>query len=535
MMRIDLGSASDWVTALAGVLALIFAARAALVAGRLLAVEQERDERLLQDQVRSQARQVTAWWDKKSGTQGVFFRNASDAASYKATVTLADTGGHDIFETSVVGTIPPSNEPIFRSAKSLGWSGLPDLVDVRLELGFTDAQGNHWLRNAEGQLSQIRDQLVIWADENRRRSLEDFAVNFLSSHRVKVEVEVGRLERLFALMKSDDLRTPDIFITTHDRLLPLVTDEKIVPINLAESRRDNFEPVCVSAATINNKLFALPYAMDTVALFTNLDLVGKQPDSIEELVTYGELLVSRGVVETPLALPIAPYGEAFIAYPLLTSALGISDLFLRSPHGGDGLALDLTSADSIAALERFREVLRRAPAGAKLTRQSAREMFIAGKTPFLISTGTTLRDTVAAPIKVGVSRVPGFQGRPKSTNITLVQLFVLGARGDNPALSQSLLVDEMTRQPVIERLTADRPQLPALTSVLNKRVDADANLKALHQLCLDGMLLPASNIYPEVWEIFNQLEVAIAGIAESKSSVRPAARRAQGLLSHVGR
>ncbi len=532
MTDVDIGSVPDWLTAVAGGLALIFAARAALVAGRLLTVEQERDERLLDDQVRSQARQVTAWWDERDGTAGVAFRNASDAAVYKATVTLADNGPSDVYETSVVGTIPPSSEPVFRSYASLGWTNVPAITEARLELGFTDAQGNHWLRNGEGQLSQVRDQLVIWADANRRRSLEDFAVNFLSSHRVKVEVEVGRLERLFSMMRTETFRTPDIFITSHDRLAPLVTDRKVVPIKLADRRRDNFEPVCMSAATIDGELYALPYAMDTVALFTNLDLVEKQPGSIEELLSYGELLVSRGAVDMPLALPIAPDGEAFIAYPLLSSAFGIRDMFQRRDDSAEGLALDLMAPESIAALELFQGVVRRTPETARLTRESARKLFISGRVPFLISTGTTLRDTVHAPFPVGVSPVPGFNGHPPTTNITLVQLFVVGARGENPALSQSLLVDEMTRQAVIERLTADRPQLPALTAVLKKRIDADTNLNALHDLCTQGLLLPPSNSYPEVWSTLNQLETSIADL---RSSIRSAARRAQSTLSHVRR
>lgn len=521
---LDVGTLPEWVTSVGGLLALLFAARAARTAGRLLVVEQQRDSLQAEEREQRQAAKVTAWWGRLEDAQGVFLKNSSDSAVYNATITLADEF-HGLLRSAVVGTLPPSSEPQFRSCSTLQWQGIPELADTRLELGFTDAQSKHWLRNGEGQLSRITEQVVIWADENRRRSLEDFATQYLSDHGVKVEVRAGRLEQLFDEMVAGTLSSPDIFITSHDRVGSLAAAGKILELRLSRKQLDRFEPSCINAGEVGGKLYGLPYAMDTTALYTNLDLLGAElmPNSIEALLEVGSRLVQQGSAGLPLALPVAPFGEAFIAYPILSSALRTRDLF-SSLRAGSGFTPDLTAARSVEALEYFQATILDASVDIRLTRQTAREEFIAGRVPFLVSTGTTLRDISTAPFRVGVSAVPPLCNGGPSTNLTLVQVFVLGSAGRNPEISKGLLTNSMTSHDTVDRMTVGRPQLPALSEVLQNRIQGDADLNSLHDLCKQGLVLRANPRVPAAWRTLNELEVSLL---TRRSSVRAAAKRAQ--------
>src|SRR4051794_16036071 len=90
------GDIPTWLSAVATLIALIFAAIAASSAHRIYLIESERDRKALDErhkqaefQRRTQAALVSAWWGRQddasmgTGTWGAFVRNASDTPIYQ--------------------------------------------------------------------------------------------------------------------------------------------------------------------------------------------------------------------------------------------------------------------------------------------------------------------------------------------------------------------------------------------------------------------------------------------------------------------
>jgi hypothetical protein len=144
----DWGDIPTWLSSVATLLALTFAAFAALATHRVYKIESERDrvaaESRRQQEAfvrRTQAALVSAWWGWSLDGWGAFVRNASETPIYQASLTVLDIHDPNVGERVDLPIVPPSAEPMFQPTE-LGTGLVADgrhAVDYRVEVTFTDS------------------------------------------------------------------------------------------------------------------------------------------------------------------------------------------------------------------------------------------------------------------------------------------------------------------------------------------------------------------------------------------------------------
>lgn len=161
---------ADWVTAGASVFAAVGTVGAFIAA--LVQIKREREarkrvEREARDRERrAQAEQISAWptGDDDEHRTPIALLNRSGEPVYRAVVTLvfiqgaAPRTGREVYELGMrsyskpVSVIPPGR---YETAVAGGWGALTARPGI--ELAFTDRAGIHWLRDADGALSELPD------------------------------------------------------------------------------------------------------------------------------------------------------------------------------------------------------------------------------------------------------------------------------------------------------------------------------------------------------------------------------------------
>jgi arabinogalactan oligomer/maltooligosaccharide transport system substrate-binding protein len=537
---VDWGDIPSWLSSVATVGALLFAAVAAVAAQRVYRIESERDrvnaeQRKEQEAYlrRTQAALVSAWWGHDAGGGwGAFVRNASETPVYQASLTVLDVHDPDVHERVDLPVIPPAGEPMFRP------TGLADdgggAADYRVEITFTDSAGARWIRDQQGRLSELRPEVVIWADERRARALRGFASEFLATHGVKVRFRTGRIEALRAALLgaagSDE--TPDILVGPHDWLGGLVRAGAIEPLALSPRRRQGFLPEAVAAMTYQGELYGVPYALDTAVLLRHTGLAPDQPATFEELLATGQALRADGRADEVLAMQVGPDGDAYYMYPILVGAGG--RLFDRNRGGVlDTGAPAVDAPETVAAFERFRGlgargvgVLRR-----EVDRERATELFAAGRTPYLICASRVFADLARAGLPFDVGPVPPFEGFGAVRPFSSVHGFFLTRQGPNKSIAQDLAVHYLTRTEVALALYEAQPRPPALRVALEQVVDTDSRIAAFAAECRNGDLMPSVPEMPEVWRLLGRAEADLVAGADTAPTVR---QLAQGLRAALG-
>ncbi len=536
------GDVPTWLSSIATVLALAFAAVAAVAAQRVYRIESERDRisaeaRREQEAFlrRTQAALVSAWWGRQDGGErpdrwGAFVRNASETPVYQASLTVMDIHDPDVSERSELPIVPPGAEPAFHPSDLAVQDG-QRTVDYRVEITFTDSAGARWIRDQQGRLSELRPEVLIWADEQRAAALRQYAEEFLAGHGVRLRLRTGRTETLYQqfLSSTGGADTPDIVVGPHDWIDALVRDGLIERVTLSQRRRQGFVPEAVTAMTYQGELYAVPYALDTVVLLRNTDLAPDAPATFEEMLADGERLRAAKRVDHAFVMQA---GDPYYLYAVLLAAGG--RLFGRDRDGRlDTGETGLGAPETLAAFERFRELGAQGSGTLRpeIDRDRATALFVAGRTPYLICASRVLADARRAQLPVAAGPVPPFAGFPAVRPFVSVHGFFLTRHGPNKTIAQDLAADYLTRTDVSLALYGTQPRPPALRAALDEVVDRDPVMAAFYRECQHGDLLPSIPEMAEVWRLLAQAEEDLIRGAPAAPTARRLADAVRSLLS----
>jgi len=542
VLAADWGDVPTWLSSVATIMALCFAALAALAAQRVYKIESERDrvaaEARRQQEAflrRTQAALVSAWWGWGPDGWGAFVRNASETPIYQVSLTVLDIHDPNVGERVDLPIVPPAAEPMFQPTE-LGGGLVADgrhAVDYRVEVTFTDSAGARWIRDQLGRLSELRPEVLIWADERRANALREFAADFLATHGVRLRFHTERIERLQERLVEgvDGDEVPDVVVGPHDWVGDLARRGLIEPLALSHRRQEAFLPAAIEAMTWNGELYGVPYALDTAVLLRNTDLAPEQPATFEELLASGQALCAAGRADEALVVQVGADGDPYYMYPLLLAAGGW--LFGRDAAGRpDPRRLGVTAPETIRALERFRDlgarsagVLRR-----EIDRERATALFEAGRAPYLICASRVVSDAREAGLRFAVGPVPPYEGHEPVRPFVSVHGFFLTRHGRNKTIAQDLAAHYLTRTDVALSLYGIQPRPPALRSALDEVVDRDPTMAAFYAECRAGDLMPSLPEMRQVWTALAKAEVELVLGADTDPVIRRLAAALQEAL-----
>jgi arabinogalactan oligomer / maltooligosaccharide transport system substrate-binding protein len=531
--HVNWGDIPTWISSLAGLLALVFAAAAVIWTRRMFRIESDRDrvdavERRAQRDFarRGQAALVSAWWGAResNGEWGAHVRNASEAPVYQAHLTVLNPDDPASAAKIELPVLPPSEAASFHPVVDHTVGDRE--FECRTTLTFTDAAGVRWQRDAYGRLVELAPNLTFWGDNRLGSVLSGFAADFLAAYGVTVayrtEPFAGRRASILAASAEGEIG--DVLDAPHDWIGTLVRKGVIEAVVMSANHRATFTPRALGALTFEGRLYGVPLFTHCAALIRNLDLAPKAPATFDELIEMGESLVARRRTDHIFTVEVGPGGDPFHLSAVFTSLGG--SLFHQGADGSWDLSrVHIADDASIVALERIR-TLGEAGSGALRTGIDARQatrLFLDRRTAFLIGTSDDISDARRAGIRCAVTPVPPFAGgAPPAPYLTVTGLFVTRA-GRNNAIARDLVADYLARAGVIN--TMSRELLSVGASRL-ARTD-DPALAGLESACSQAVPMPNHPQIADVWTWTGaaQAEVIRGGDPET------AARRAADLFA----
>ncbi|PPK92431.1 arabinogalactan oligomer/maltooligosaccharide transport system substrate-binding protein [Kineococcus xinjiangensis] len=369
--------------------------------------------------------------------------------------------------------------------------------------------------------------LVIWADDLRAKALKGVAEEFGEANGITVAVQAV----------SEDLQTnfvtantagngPDVVVGAHDWIGNMVQNSAIDPLNLPEAQQAEFSDIALKGVTFDSKTYGVPYAVESIALFRNTDLVPDAPATVEDLVASGK----ASGAENPLCLQQGQEGDAYHMYPLYSSAGGY--LFGQTPEGDyDPTDLGVGGPGSIAAAEKEAWLAKEGALKTSITGDNSISLFAEGKCAYLVSGPWATADVKKAGINYALSPIPGFAGMEPAQPLTGVQAFYVASKGKNKAFAEQFLLDAAATPETMDALYEAEPRPSALKDALAKQTAADADTAVFAQAAEGGQILPAIPAMAGVWEPLGKAHAAIingADPAQTMTSAGDAIRAAIG-------
>ncbi|HKE15212.1 MAG TPA: maltose ABC transporter substrate-binding protein [Kofleriaceae bacterium] len=375
-------------------------------------------------------------------------------------------------------------------------------------------------------------EVLIWADDKRAAVLSDFATKFASTggFNLKVQAVSKDLQTNF-VTASQAGKGPDIVVGAHDWIGNLVQNGAIEPVQLTDEQKGAFNPLAIKGVTFNGQIYAVPYAVENLALIRNTELAPDEPKSMEALVAEGKKLKSSKKASEILALQVGNNGDAYHIYPLYASGGGY--LFGVGANGDyDPKDLGVAKPEAIAAFAKIRKLGEKGDGALKrsIGPENSISVFTGKKTAFLVSGPWAITDIKKAGIKYDITAIPGFEGGKPAKPFVGVQAFYVAAKGKNKALAQEFVSNHLTTPDLAVALYKAEPRPPALTAALEQVKGEDPDVEKFLKAGESGDILPAIPAMAAVWDPFGKAAAAVVGGADPKTTVPAAAKAIAGQI-----
>jgi len=354
-------------------------------------------------------------------------------------------------------------------------------------------------------------ELVIWVDANRKPAVEAAAASF----EAETGATVTLVEKNFEDLRADFLAQvptgegPDITIGAHDWLGALVEAGVVAPVDLGDTAAD-FEQVALDAFSYDGQMYGLPYALETIALVQNVDLVGTDaPATFDEMIEKGR----AAGTEVPFVLNVAgTTGDGYTMYPFQMS-FG-APVFVQDASGSYTNEVGMAGPEGVA----FAEWLgANGMAGTGIFSTDIdydinNALFSEGKAPYTVQGPWAIQTFKDAGINVTVNPVPSAGGQPAGGFVG-VQGFYVSSQSNNGLLANEFLTSYIATESAQQALYDADPRIPAYKAVAAKAAE-DPITAGFIAAAANGVPMPSIPEMGSVWDLWNSAQAAIIAGAD---------------------
>ncbi len=356
-------------------------------------------------------------------------------------------------------------------------------------------------------------ELLIWADDNRIEVLQEFEDEFEE----ELGVPVILREKSFDAI-NDDLGVeapagegPDVFVGAHDWMGELVADGLVEPIEMDQELVDQFEDVGIEAFTWGEEHYGLPYAMESIALIYNKDLVEEPPASFDE---FAEVVRDISAEDDKYGFAL-PQPDPYHTYPFMTAlggyVFGYDEEGVLNPHD-----IGLNNEGAIAGLERLNELYAEESVP-YVDFDTMEGLFTTGDLAMMVTGPWVFPALDDADVDYGVAQIPLMNDNPPQPFVG-VQGFMISSFTENPILSLTFVTELLADEEIMHRFYEIEPRPPAHIAAA-ERAAGDPNTEGILESAADGTPMPA---IPEMSAVWGAWEDALDLIFTQEQDVRPA-------------
>lgn len=358
---------------------------------------------------------------------------------------------------------------------------------------------------ADSPADDATGELTVWVDAERADDLADAASDFESDTGIAVTLVQQDFEEVRDQFVSQvpTGEGPDIAVGAHDWLGVLVTNGVVAPVELGDAAED-FEDVAIEAWTYEGQVYGVPISIENIALLRNADLVDQAPESFDDMIELGE---ESGASYPFLVGLDAQTADPYHLYPFQMSfgapvfgqnddgSYNAEELMIGN-EGGTEFAEWLSEQGDAGVLN------------TNIDGDLARENFIDGESPFLLTGPWNVPAAEEAGINVEVDAIPA-AGDEDAQPFAGVQGFFLSAQSENTLAATTFLVDYVGSPELQQSLYEVGGRAPALTEAFEAAMADDDIVAGFGEVGAEAVPMPAIPEMGAVWDYWGASQAAI--------------------------
>ncbi|MDE0546135.1 maltose ABC transporter substrate-binding protein [Microbacterium sp. C7(2022)] len=348
-------------------------------------------------------------------------------------------------------------------------------------------------------------EITVWVDADRAGVLEDAAADFTDQTGVEVNLvqkEFGEIRDQF-VQQVPTGEGPDIAVGAHDWLGVLATNGVVAPVELGDKAAD-FEQVAIDAWAYDGQTYAVPYAIENIALIRNTDLAPEAASDYDDMIAMGE---AAGTEYSFLVGLDPEAADPYHLYPFQTSfGAPVFGNNADGSYNADDLQIGNDGGDAFA--EWLGEQGAAGILNTNITGDLALENFTSGKAPFYLTGPWNVPAIEEAGINFSVDAIPSAGGQDAQP-FAGVQGFFLSSESDNRLAANEFLVNYIGSEEVQTALYEVGGRAPALTAAMDTAFANDPVVAGFGEVGANAVPMPSIPEMGSVWQYWGVTEAAI--------------------------
>ncbi|WKW43959.1 extracellular solute-binding protein [Kosakonia cowanii] len=386
---------------------------------------------------------------------------------------------------------------------------------------------------AAGQLVGLQahaaaQQLNVWEDIKKSAGIQDAVRDFEQKYNVKVNVQEMPYAQQLEKLRLDGPAGigPDVLVIPNDQLGGAVVQGLLTPLNLDKEKVDAFTPASINAFRLDNTLYGVPKAVETLVLIYNKDLIDKPLQSLPEWLDYSK----KQRAQNKYGL-LAKFDQIYYSWGAIGPMGGY--LFGKNDKGGyNPQDIGLNKPGAVEAVTFLKNFYAESvfPSGILGDNglNAIDSLFTEKKAAAVINGPWAFQPYEAAGINYGVAPLPNLpDGKPMSSFLG-VKGYVVSTWSKDKALAQQFI--EFINQPqyVKTRYIATR-EIPAQKAMIDDPViKNDEKASAVAVQAARATAMPGIPEMGEVWGPANAaLELSLTGKQAPQAALDAAAKQIQ--------
>lgn len=369
-------------------------------------------------------------------------------------------------------------------------------------------------------------QLNVWEDIKKSVGIQDAVKDFEQKYDVKVNVQEMPYAQQLEKLRLDGPAGigPDVLVIPNDQLGGAVVQGLLTPLNLDKEKIDAFTPASINAFRLDNTLYGIPKAVETLVLIYNKDLIDKPLQSLPEWLDY-----SKKQREQNKYGLLAKFDQIYYSWGAIGPMGGY--LFGKNDKGGyNPKDIGLNKPGAVEAVTFLKKFYSEGafPSGILGDNglNAIDSLFTEKKAAAVINGPWAFQPYEAAGINYGVVPLPNLpDGKPMSSFLG-VKGYVVSTWSKDKQLAQQFL--EFINQPqyVKTRYIATR-EIPAQKAMIDDpMIKNDEKASAVAVQAARATAMPGIPEMGEVWGPANAaLELSLTGKQEPQAALDAAARQ----------
>jgi maltose-binding protein MalE len=306
-----------------------------------------------------------------------------------------------------------------------------------------------------------------------------------------------------------------------------------LPLEPHQVKIDPYIDAAVWACQFDQKLYALPILIDSLALIYNVDMVPDPPRHFDELLEIARTLTDAEKDQWGLALPLLsqyhtyPFIEGYGGYLFqrTQAECNVDDIGLNNQGAVQGVQF---LSDLYLQEKLFPEQL----ADRAVMHSHALHLFTQGRAAMLIDGSWVMPEIRASGIRYGVSTIPPLPGTTRQPRpLSIVQALYISAGSPHPDQAVAFLA-YLSKPEQVTALQAILGKAPVRRDVMRSATFEDhSEVDAWYRQAMASTPLPNTPELDMVWRPWGQaLDEAIPGLTPVQEALDRAVQEIKGAI-----